>query len=182
MNKLFIAITTCIIWVLVLLSFVYMKENLLKTGNHVLLETTLIDPLDFLRGNYVQLHYVIANIDTNNLEIYENISNGEPFYLVFRQTETYAVPVSIVKERPKEGVFIKVTDWYSKVGNFKSEPEMIHVTYGIEKYFIEEGTGTELEKAAAQGKVDVDVVLGKKGNAIINKVIINQKKEDSKKK
>ncbi len=176
MNKLFVAITTGILWVLILLSFVYLKQNLLATGDHVLLETTVRDPLDFFRGNYIYLQYAIATINTTNLKVYENITEGKPFYLLLEQTETYAIPVSIVKERPKEGIFIKAVSWYQEWG-FKSKFEIIHATYGIEEYYIEEGTGAELEKAAAQGKVDVDVVLGKKGNALINKVAINPNKK-----
>ncbi|OQA90142.1 MAG: hypothetical protein BWY26_01493 [Elusimicrobia bacterium ADurb.Bin231] len=52
------------------------------------------------------------------------------------------------------------------------------VEYGIENYYVPEGKGKEIEEALNSGRtnrVTVEAVVGKKGNAMLNRIFINGK-------
>ena len=50
---------------------------------------------------------------------------------------------------------------------------MLNVTYGIESYFVPEGEGRELENIRNDGKLTVDVALGKDGTPAIKQLRID---------
>jgi len=67
------------------------------------------------------------------------------------------------KLQPVHGIVDEVTEHRTK---------KVYVEYGIESYFVEEGTGTRLEQGrAARGPLKVEVSLRKDGKGIISKLI-----------
>ena len=58
-------------------------------------------------------------------------------------------PVSILRTRPHEGIFLR--------GVLK--PHSNEIVYGIESYFVQEGTGKAIEDAMRRGREGVVVEL-----------------------
>ncbi len=53
-------------WILITLGFVLSQETIRLTGETIYLETTPIDPIDLLRGNYVDLDFKISTITVDD--------------------------------------------------------------------------------------------------------------------
>jgi uncharacterized membrane-anchored protein len=148
-----------IFWGVVLLGFIVFKQYTLQTGTVVILKTIPIDPRDLFRGDYVILRY-----DINRIRLDSILSDGGPFkkddkiYLKLDTSSKYARATQISRNRFDEGLFIEgiITN---------SNKEVLSAKYGIESYFVPQGTGKEIERKI--GKIDVIVAVDKQGNALI---------------
>jgi uncharacterized membrane-anchored protein/uncharacterized membrane protein len=140
---------------------VYSNETLLQKGETILLEFQPVDPRSLLQGDYVQLNYTISQLERTSID-----DNG---------------PITIVLRKNAQGIHeytgvysMGAGDWntpYEKkpgdvLLNGKITGSWDHtaqVTYGIEHFFIPEGTGLEVE-----GKVKTAVVkVSDKGDGIL---------------
>lgn len=139
---------------------VYSNETLLQNGETIKLELRPVDPRSLLQGDYVELNYTISQLEDSSIN-----ENG-PITIVLRKDaqgiHQYAGIYKYDGEwntpyAPKEGDVLlngKVTKPWGNANQ---------ITYGIEHFFIPEGTGLEIE-----GKVKYAVVkVSDKGNAIL---------------
>ena len=148
-----------IFWGVVLIGFIVFKQYTLQTGIEVRLKTVPVDPRDLFRGDYVILRYDINRIGLDSI-----LSDGRPFikddkiYLKLDTSSKYARPTQISRNRFDEGLFIEgiITNTNNHVLSAK---------YGIESYFVNQGTGKEIERKI--GNIDVIVAIDKQGNALI---------------
>ncbi|WHX77425.1 GDYXXLXY domain-containing protein [Priestia flexa] len=144
---------------LMILGGLFMKnEILLQSGKEVKLELAPLDPRSLLQGDYVELHYEISDIEL------EKVKDGQRVQLLLRKN--------------KQGVFeyakqYKIHDKWNSPYQAKKGDVLITGTYyswgiqyGIEHYFIPEGTGLQIEQEAKHAKVKV----GKNGDAILVEV------------
>ena len=53
------------------------------------------------------------------------------------------------------------------------EVKHLHVKYGIEDYYVQEGTGRALERPPQDEKVSIQVAVDRFGNAGIKAVLVN---------
>jgi uncharacterized membrane-anchored protein/uncharacterized membrane protein len=139
---------------------VYSNETLLQNGETVLLELQPVDPRSLLQGDYVQLNYTISQLEGKSID-----DNG---------------PITIVLRKNAQGIH-EYTGVYSLNGKWNtpyekkpgevlmngkvtnSRDQTVQVTYGIEHFFIPEGTGLDVE-----GKVKTAVVkVSEGGNGIL---------------
>ena len=183
------------IQVSILLFIILIKLSILSSGTPVYLSIEPVDPRHPFRGDYLVFRYKnlskipyykykdlkALGYDSYNAPYdFEYISNnkkdkvlkaGDKVYVVFslRKTEPYVY--SVLSEYPKnlrEGDYVikgtvkKVS--YSYRG--KKKPKDILVTYGIEQYYIPEGTGAGLNLKNAVAKVIID----DKGTPVLKKV------------
>jgi len=147
------------------------QEYGLASGKLVMLETQRVDPRDLLRGDYLILNYKISTVSTNlfspsvkmdlppGTKVFVALAPGtNDFYQVIRaSTEPIA---------PDAGEVLlvgKSTDGWWGGG------QGIHVLYGIEKYFVAEGTGNP------GGKLTVQIAVPKSGRAAIKQVFVDGK-------
>ncbi|OIU69832.1 GDYXXLXY domain-containing protein [Rossellomorea aquimaris] len=139
---------------------VYSNETLLQNGQTILLELQPVDPRSLLQGDYVQLNYTISQLERTSID-----DNG---------------PITIVLRKNAQGIH-EYTGVYSLDGKWNTPYEKKHgdvllngkvtgswdhttqVTYGIEHFFIPEGTGLDVE-----GKVKIAVVkVSDKGDGML---------------
>ena len=140
-----------IIWlVLVFLWFIFVNEYTLNTWEKVLLKTRPVDPRDLLRWDYVILSYELE--EDNKVSEFLDANEGEEDYYFILKTdeENYAYLEEVSSQKPKEWLFIKV----------KRDKSL-----GINKYFIPEGRGREIENL--RWELDVLVSIDKYGTAKI---------------
>jgi uncharacterized membrane-anchored protein len=154
-------------WVL---GTVVRQENLLRVGQIVLLETQPVDPRDPLRGDFVRLNYQISDVPvklfsppvSTNLPFGSKIfvalapAGTNQFYEVTRaSTESFAPAANEVLLRGR-------SEW-----SWRNGTGSIHVEYGLEQYFVAEGTGHP------QGKLTVQAAVAKSGRASIKEVFVD---------
>jgi uncharacterized membrane-anchored protein len=139
---------------------VYSNETLLQNGETILLELQPVDPRSLLQGDYVQLNYTISQLEGTSID------DNRPITIVLRKNaqgiHEYTGVYSISGEwntpyEKKPGDVLlngKITGSWDQTAQ---------VTYGIEHFFIPEGTGLDVE-----GKVKTAVVkVSDKGNGIL---------------
>ncbi|MCY6484137.1 GDYXXLXY domain-containing protein [Clostridium aestuarii] len=135
-------------------------------GEEILIKIKPLDPRDLFRGDYVQLNYEINDIDSEKLDKEILKLKGENEYYPFEALKENKLYVSLKKnvksyevdkvtlKKPKEGVFLKGKYEYSLWHNNKKDKlDGIRVKYTLDKYFVPENTGEELEEKARKGEV-----------------------------
>lgn len=149
------------------------QERILRVGQVILLETQPVDPRDLLRGDYVRLNYKISDVPrekffpppgTNELAPGATVfvaltpagTNG--FYQVSRASRERFTPES--NEIILRGAV--ADSWRNRAG-------FVHVAYGLEQYFVPEGTGNP------HGKLTVQAAVAKSGRANIKEVLVDGK-------
>lgn len=135
---------------------VWSSETILAQGTLVKLELQPVDPRSLLQGDYVQLGYTISRLDS------ENLPHGESIRVVLRKQADGVYGYSGYYEL--DGVWNR--EYQVQPGDVIINGTTLgssQVEYGIESYFVPEGTGLEVERNARYAYVKV----GKKGDAIL---------------
>jgi uncharacterized membrane-anchored protein len=152
----------------ILFSIITFKMVVLTGGTDVLLKIEPVDPRDPLRGDHLTFSYEISNLDSS-LFNYSPIKEGDTVYVpLIQQGEYWRAGFGVQKTKPisEEGIFIR-----GKVAS--SSGNIIHIIYGIEDYFIPEGTAQDFtfgnQKVAARVSVDEN------GNAVLKQIYVNHK-------
>ncbi|OUQ85432.1 hypothetical protein B5G50_26940 [Brevibacillus brevis] len=135
---------------------VWSSETILANGKTVKLELVPIDPRSLLQGDYVRLGYTISALDQ------EQVDSGDKIRVVLRQQANGSHSYSGYYElngrwnRAYEPQPSDVIINGSTIGGNRVE-------YGIESYFVPEGTGLEVERNAKYAIVKI----GGRGDAIL---------------
>lgn len=143
--------------IILLLAFIAVKENTLRTGTSVILQTAPIDPRSLLQGDFVILDYEIAELPQH--------MNGSPqgtkFYVdLYEDPEGIWRAGAYLYEKPgSDRVFIKGTI------NLRGRLE-----FGMDTFFIPEGTGHIIERSR---DVKVLASINSNGSAVIEDLIVD---------
>ena len=131
------------------------SETILTQGTLVKLKLEPIDPRSLLQGDYVRLGYNISRLEAE-------LSPGETIRVVLRSGEGGIYTYS--------GYHEQNGDWNRP---YRQEPgdvvingrvyDVHEVDYGIESYFVPEGTGRDVEEKAKYALVRI----GKNGDALL---------------
>jgi uncharacterized membrane-anchored protein len=168
MNKKLIVVIIGFLWVAIAVGMILSKQQTLRTGRTVILETLPVDPRDFLRGDYVVLRYKLSSLDLNQVTSKKsNYRPGESIYVKLEPKGKFWEAVAIYEKKDDaiNGLFIKGKVEYCY-------DNKLMANYGIESYFVPEGQGRDIEKKMRGNKssVIVEVVVDSSGNALIKKV------------
>ena len=139
------------------------------TGTAIRVTTVPVDPRNLFRGDYVILRYEFSNESTilghgilNNF----NSSTNRTVFVTMEQDGEIWKATGVSRTRPKEGVFLRGT----------LKPYGHEIVYGIESYFVQEGTGKAIENAMRRGSessVVVELMVAPNGKAAIKTVRVN---------
>lgn len=126
-------------------------------GEEIKIKTTPVDPRDILYGDYVTLRFEISTAPLSKWrDDHQLLDQGNrPAYVVLEENKDgYYEIQNIYPEKPdvsEEQVVLK-----AKAEKIWTETaEQVHLSYGIERYYVQENTGKELEQQAS----DIDVIL-----------------------
>ena len=139
-----------------LVAFIAVKENVLRTGTSVVLQTVPVDPRSLLQGDYAILDYEIAELPgaaANNRQgdtIYVELEGNDDIWWAYNYTQ--------IKPEPGR-VFIK--------GIVNSRGRL---DFGIGTYFIPEGTGHIIERSR---DLKVRVAVSSGGTAVIEELLVD---------
>jgi uncharacterized membrane-anchored protein len=170
-TKLFILVLALqSVWIL---GTAFTQERVLHRGQVILLETQPVDPRDLLRGDFVRLNYKISDVPR------------EKFFappLAGELPSGTAVFVAVAPTRTNECYQLAraSTEWFAPASNevvlrgraaqsWRNSAGSIHVEYGLEQYFVAEGTGNP------RGKLTVQAAVTKSGRASIKEVFVDGK-------
>jgi uncharacterized membrane-anchored protein len=133
------------------------SEAILASGTTVYLELLPRDPRSLLQGDYVELRYAVSEPPASLLP--ESLKDG--------------TKVAVVLARSPSGVY-EFKRLYSKDYELRPGEAIINgkwrwdrIEYGIETFFVQEGTGLETERTAKYAEVKV----AKNGNALLTKLL-----------
>ncbi len=154
------------------------EEYQLSNGREVILNVIPVDPRDMFRGDYVTLSYEISTLEYFDSVTYgtpgSNVDVGDTIYIQLLSNGMMAYyyeypnsPAIFTKTMPtaKNRIAVKgvVKDKYV------DSDERVHlsVDYGIESYFVPEGTGKDIERRIRDGNVQARIIVDKYGNASV---------------
>lgn len=156
MRKIVIAIA--LIWLGIVSGILFYNEMLIVNGQEVLLKIVPVDPRDFLRGDYVSLHYDINEMPKNS-KYYNEYHHFKGFVTLKKQKDGTFIVDEVLETKPKDQLFLK------------GEVHGKRIFYsGIDKYFVKEGQGKTLEKSLAQGGF-AKISVGKNGEVRIKEIV-----------
>ncbi|MFK0165373.1 GDYXXLXY domain-containing protein [Rhizobium sp. NPDC090279] len=155
----------------------------LRSGTEILLKTAPVDPRDLLRGDYVTLNYDISRVPTSTLRDGPPKTSLNAQILSVRlkkQDDGYwgIVESSFGALDPKPDTVVLKSLPYDYV--FYGEPTdlsqaMIGVTYGIERYYVPEGQGHDIESARNDNRVAIAARVSSDGVAHIRSLLLDGK-------
>jgi uncharacterized membrane-anchored protein len=160
---------------------VYDRVRVLREGTEVTLQTRPVDPRDFLRGDYVVLAYEITNLPAGALKDAPSKGRGTPVFVKLvrkpdgnheaASVHTEAVPVAdgeaLIRGRVVGGAVCGA--------DRRRFCETLHVNYGIERYFVPQDEGKEIERSRNQGQVSVVAAVTPAGRAAIKRLLLSGK-------
>lgn len=152
---------------------VFVQERRLGEGAVVRLETAPVDPRDLLRGDFVILSYKISRIDEAKFAspAPDDIPEGSTVYVrLVEQGEFHEVemaslhPLVWEAARPVVRGRVEPTSSWQAGG---APHRHLRLSYGLERYYVAEGTGNP------QGKLTVEASVPRSGRAAIRNVFID---------
>ena len=151
------------------------RALLLKNGHEIRLAVVPVDPRDLLRGDYVVLSYGISLLDNGQLGGDDTFANGDTIYVALTQSDATWKATAITHAPPQSGTWIRgaVTDVGFGGQDCGKECRTYRVEYDIERFFVPEGTGRELETLRNGQHLAVDVALGPDGRAALKRLLVD---------
>lgn len=154
---------------------VYDRASILRTGADVVLQTKPVDPRDFLRGDYVVLTYDISQIPATSVPKGATGRRRVPVYLKLAPNAEGVHALVSVHAEPVEvsGKEVLLRGMARPCGG--SYCTTVSIRFGLEKYFVPEGQGRDIEHARNDGKVQIVAAVAPDGRAAIKRLLIDGK-------
>ncbi|MEH6942456.1 GDYXXLXY domain-containing protein [Bacillus sp. JJ722] len=152
---------------LILLGMVIKPFSANMFGEKVVLETIPIDPTDLFYGDYMSLQLAISEVpkdllseslvkelNNHNNDNYSLFSKSLTVYTALEKKGDIYSAKEVSLEKPENGLYLK-----GKIYDYSSmnEEPTFYIDYGINRYYVEENTGKELEQEAQIGNVHVSL-------------------------
>lgn len=173
MNKLTKYISAIILQVSILFLVILFKYIILSGGTEVLFHVAPIDPTDPLRGDYIVFKYSqISEID-DYLISGRKPSVGDTIYVFLYKSGKTWHPINATTISPEDSDELFIKGRVERIqNNFDSnyhrvESKKYIVKYGIEEYFIPEGTGSDY---SAKNYIYARVAIDDSGNSVLKKL------------
>jgi len=149
------------------------REFIFRTGKIVYLRTRPVDPQDLFRGEYARLDYDISHVNRSflrdGLTKISDETDGRKcrrVYAVLNAPDNGpAELLCLTDKKPKEGTFIR--GWLQHYYGYNT---MAEVQYGIEAFFVEQGSSQKLQRPRRQDialTLEMETALGKNGTAVL---------------
>jgi len=159
-----------------LLALAYMageRELILRTGRTIHLRTAPIDPRDAFRGDFVRLHYEIAQATSN--QVRDGLLAPQPEGVSRAQeTRVYAAlkmhgdlaEIDYVSDRNPTDADVVLRGYIRR-----QRGSGLSIRYGLEAYFVEQGAGLDLERErgtnAIQIPLEMEVAVSDTGKSVL---------------
>jgi uncharacterized membrane-anchored protein len=156
------------------------RQALLTSGREIVMKVTPVDPRDLFRGDYVILGYGLSPLNSSTLKDasgLDDIAKGSVAYVTITEEAGHIwKPVRVTPSYPAQlaagEAVLKglVTHRWTESG--PGGASTLNLQYGIENYFVPEGTGKRLEQMVRDQTVEAVIAVGTQGEAAIKGLII----------
>lgn len=155
------------------------RQALLSNGREIVMKVLPIDPRDVLRGDYVNLGFGLSPVQGTKLKDggdLAGIEKGKTAYLTIAEAAGHTwtavrltghYPESV---EPSEAVLKGMVA--HRWGNTAAGSATADMHFGIETYFVPEGTGKLLEELVRDKAVEAVVAVGADGTPALKGLII----------
>ena len=162
-NLLFLVLAAQVLW---LLGSVWVQEQGLNEGTRVQLETAPVDPRDLLRGDYVILSYKISRVPPACFVAPPQgpLTAGTTVWVLLEEQENgfYGIAqAGLSRLSPGPGQVLL------RGSAVESGARDLRLEYGLERYYVREGTGNP------QGRLTVEASIDSAGVARIAEVYVD---------
>lgn len=159
------------------------KQWTLHTGIPVLLQTEPIDPRSLFMGDYARLAYPIGRLQLDGESAIggdKDFKRHDKVWVALKPAPGGAKAVSVHHQRSAipPGLLALRGEVESR-NEFHSDRvtrirlSTLQVRFGIEQYFVQEGTGGQFERPAGGEKVSILVAIDRRGKAGILAVLFD---------
>lgn len=154
----------------ILASMIREGTSILAEGTPISLKTVPVDPRDLLRGDYVTLRYEFSTLEASLIEgPWPAMSGDATLYVVLAPSgDGYWHPLRARFQQitPDPGeVVLRSLPFHFELAT--DRPATISAEYGLERYYVPEGQGKELEQARNASRVVIDARVLDDGTARI---------------
>lgn len=151
-----IAVIVAVVQIAFLYSMIASRSSILRDGKEIFLSVEPVDPRDLLRGDYVVLRYNISSIPSslfqNEPEANDDGDEYEDVFVRLRADENGIwQPVSArfgQKPEPESSDNEIDIRGQARITHF-SHDTSLSVLYGLERFYVPEGEGREIESNLA---------------------------------
>ncbi|TCR92616.1 GDYXXLXY domain-containing protein [Rhizobium sp. BK376] len=153
------------------------RASILESGSEVLLKTAPVDPRDLLRGDYVTLNYDISRVPASTVVGGMPTEAGEKTLWVRLQKQGDGFwgiaesSFSPLQSKPDTVLIESLPFNYYPV----EADQSFQVDYGIERFYVPEGKGHDIETVRTDGRVSVAARISGGGEAQIRTLMIDGK-------
>lgn len=168
---------------------VWDRIALLKNGREIVLPIIPVDPRSLFRGDYVILSYPISTVPAALMTPAHRASRPSSAYVTLTKkgdawepTGLSAKPPAVtpdtvvLKARPPRYGWSQTSRPRAAGADPLSPPDLVYaVRYGLESYFVPEGTGRALEQLARDKKLAAVIAVDARGNSAIKALMIDGK-------
>ena len=156
------------------------RQTLLKTGREIKMQVLPVDPRDIMRGDYVTLGYGLTPMTLTEAQIdgpLGSIARNSPAFVTLHQGSENTWTVGKVSATYPNAVSAGDVVLRGRVSQRwdGGTPGTVHlnVDFGIEKFFVPEGTGKPIEQQVRDKKTLALVSVGPDGEAALKGLIID---------
>lgn len=153
------------------------RAGILRSGEEILLKTAPVDPRDLLRGDYVILAYDVSTIPASLITGDRPAEAGWQVMQVRMKPGAdgfwTAAEASFGVLPQEAGCVVLETQrfyYYGGADLASGSDASLRVDYGIERFYVPEGEGREIETRRNAGEVAVVVRVGKGGRSQIREL------------
>lgn len=147
----------------------------LRGGTEVVLQSTMVDPRDFFRGNYVALRLNIQQIAKDKFAPLDQLEIGKPLFVTLKKGEdAYWVVATVTTAKPDAGPFLKSQTVFSNymLGE-NNKNKTIRINLPFTRYFAPKKRAQELEKLRNARKMGIIVSVLADGRGKIKGVSLD---------
>lgn len=167
-----------------LFALVESRAAILRSGAEIRLRTVPVDPRDLFRGDYVVLNYEITTVKPAAGQ--GEFKRGDPVHVLLRPgPDGLAQAVGGYKDRPPAAtgdavILGRVTSVRAcALGaegrvDCKQGNDWLRVAYGLESYFVPQGTGRAIETTDRK-RLEIVAAVAGSGQAAIKRLLIDGK-------
>jgi uncharacterized membrane-anchored protein len=168
------------------LALVEARARILRSGTEVRLATAPVDPRDLFRGDYVVLGYKISTLDPVALQGDKSFQRNQTVFVrVAPGADGLAEAKGVHLARPAAAAGETILEGrVSTTGTCLAGPDgtpdcklglrAIRVAYGIEAYFVPQGSGRAIE-TTDRARLEVVAAVSGSGQAAIKRLLIDGK-------
>lgn len=161
------------------------KQWTLNTGTQVVLQTEPVDPRSLFMGDYARLAYPISRLRLDGetaLGGDKDFRRHDTVWVALKPDPDGAKAISVHHQRGAiapgllalrgEVQSLNDNEWDRTTSKLVKQ-RTLHVRYGIEQYYVQEGTGGQVERPQGGEKVAILVAIDTRGKAGILAVLFD---------